>query len=221
MTKITKEQLEAIKAEAAAKAAEMVEQANMQAELFIAKAQIERATNPALTKAVAMAQAANVTTATLERLEAKCIAVVAAMPVYSAKTRENRKFNASKFYGLTNDIATVLGLLSGINYAASAHKPQLLLTTGLNSTIIEQTLESLGSLSYYSKNYGIVVPSKPCNVSTLKANLDTVAAMLNINLDTSCVTEDTMKALWLNAEVRALREFNEAQDGLAIQTVEA
>lgn len=221
MTKITKEQLEAIKAEAAAKAAEMIEQANMQAELFIAQAQIERATNPTLTRAVAMAQAANATTATLERLEAQCTAVVAAMPVYSAKTRENRKFNASKFYGLTNDIATVLGLLSGINYAASAHKPQLLLTTGLNSTIIEQTLESLGSLSYYSKNYGIVVAAKPYSVEALKANLDTVAAMLNISLDTSCITEDTMKSLWLNAEVRALREFNEAQDGLAIQTVEA
>ena len=221
MTKITKEQLEAIKAEAAAKAAEMVEQANMQAELFIAKAQIERATNPALTRAVAMAQAANATTATLERLEAQCIAVVAAMPVYSAKTRENRKFNASKFYGLTNDIATVLGLLSGINYSAAAHKPQLLLTTGLNSTIVERTLETLGSLSYYSKNYGTVIPSKPYDVLGLKCNLDTVAAMLNISLDTSCITEDTMKSLWLNAEVRALREFNEAQDGLIIPTAEA
>lgn len=210
-----------MKAEAAAKAAEMVEQANMQAEMFIAQAQIARATNPDITRAVAMAQAANATTAALERLEAQCVAIVAAMPVYSAKTRENRKFNSSKFYGLTNDIASIIGILSGINYSATAHKPQLLAACNLNSTIVEQTLESLGSTSYYSKNYGVVIPSKPCNISALKANLDTVAAMMNISLDTSSITEDTIKSLWLNAEVRALKEFNEAQDGSSVKVVEA
>lgn len=213
--------LEAIKAEAKKKAKEAVEQANMQAEYFIAEAQIARATNSDITRSIAMAQAANATTAKLERLEAECTAVVAAMPVYSARTRENRKFNPTRFYGLGNDIAIVIGLLSGINYAAREHRTQLMAKTGLNSTIIEQTLESLGSLSYYSKNYGVVVEAKPYSVEALKANLDTVAAMMNISLDTSVINEDSMKALWLNAEVRALKQYNEAMDGDAIQTVEA
>lgn len=213
--------LEAMKAEAKKKAKEAVEQANMQAEYFIAEAQIARATNSDITRSIAMAQAANATTAKLERLEAECTAVVAAMPVYSARTRENRKFNPTRFYGLGNDIAIVIGLLSGINYSAREHRAQLMAKTGLNSTIIEQTLESLGSLSYYSKNYGVVVEAKPYSVKSLKANLDTVAAMMNISLDTSVINEDSMKALWLNAEVRALKQYNEAMDGDAIQTVEA
>lgn len=213
--------LEAMKAEAKKKAKEAVEQANMQAEYFIAEAQIARATNSDITRSIAMAQAANATTAKLERLEAECTAVVAAMPVYSARTRENRKFNPTRFYGLGNDIAIVIGLLSGINYAAREHRTQLMAKTGLNSTIIEQTLESLGSLSYYSKNYGVVVEAKPYSVESLKANLDTVAAMMNISLDTSVINENSMKALWLNAEVRALKQYNEAMDGDAIQTVEA
>lgn len=213
--------LEAMKAEAKKKAKEAVEQANMQAEYFIAEAQIARATNSDITRSIAMAQAANATTAKLERLEAECTAVVAAMPVYSARTRENRKFNPTRFYGLGNDIAIVIGLLSGINYSAREHRAQLMAKTSLNSTIIEQTLESLGSLSYYSKNYGVVVEAKPYSVKSLKANLDTVAAMMNISLDTSVINEDSMKALWLNAEVRALKQYNEAMDGDAIQTVEA
>lgn len=213
--------LEAMKAEAKKKAKEAVEQANMQAEYFIAEAQIARATNSDITRSIAMAQAANATTAKLERLEAECTAVVAAMPVYSARTRENRKFNPTRFYGLGNDIAIVIGLLSGINYSAREHRAQLMAKTGLNSTIIEQTLESLGSLSYYSKNYGVVVEAKPYSVKSLKANLDTVAAMMNISLDTSVINEDSMKALWLNAEVRALKQYNEAMEGDAIQTVEA
>lgn len=213
--------LEAMKAEAKKKAKEAVEQANMQAEYFIAEAQIARATNSDITRSIAMAQAANATTAKLERLEAECTAVVAAMPVYSARTRENRKFNPTKFYGLGNDITIVIGLLSGINYSAREHRTQLMAKTGLNSTIIEQTLESLGSLSYYSKNYGVVVEAKPYSVESLKANLDTVAAMMNISLDTSVINKDSMKALWLNAEVRALKQYNEAMDGDAIQTVEA
>lgn len=218
---ITKKMLEAMKAEAKKKAKEAVEQANMQAEYFIAEAQIARATNSDITRSIAMAQAANATTAKLERLEAECTAVVAAMPVYSARTRENRKFNPTKFYGLGNDITIVIGLLSGINYSAREHRTQLMAKTGLNSTIIEQTLESLGSLSYYSKNYGVVVEAKPYSVESLKANLDTVAAMMNISLDTSVINKDSMKALWLNAEVRALKQYNEAMDGDAIQTVEA
>lgn len=218
---ITKKMLEAMKAEAKKKAKEAVEQANMQAEYFIAEAQIARATNSDITRSIAMAQAANATTAKLERLEAECTAVVAAMPVYSARTRENRKFNPTRFYGLGNDIAIVIGLLSGINYSAREHRTQLMAKTGLNSTIIEQTLESLGSLSYYSKNYGVVVEAKPYSVKSLKANLDTVAAMMNISLDTSVINEDSMKALWLNAEVRALKQYNEAMEGDAIQTVEA
>ena len=213
--------LEAIKAEADKKAKEAVEQANMLAEYFVAQATIERTSDVAITRSIAMAQAANATTAKLERLEAECTAIVAAMPVYSARTRENRKFNPTRFYGLGNDIAIVLGLLSGINYAAREHRAQLMAKTGLNSTIIEQTLESLGSLSYYSKNYGVVVEAKPYRVESLRANLDTVAAMMNISLDTSVINEDSMKALWLNAEVKALKQYNEAMDGDAIKTVEA
>ena len=76
-------------------------------------------------------------------------------------------------------------------------------------------------ISYYSKNYGVVVEAKPYSVESLRANLDTVAAMMNISLDTSVINEDSMKALWLNAEVRALKQYNEAMDGDAIKTVEA
>ena len=120
---ITKEMLETIKAEADKKAKEAIEQANMLAEYFVAQATIERTSDVAITRSIAKAQAANATTAKLERLEAECTAIV--------------------------------------------------------------------------------------------------AAMMNISLDTSVINEDSMKALWLNAEVRALKQYNEAMDGDAIQTVEA
>lgn len=220
MTKITQEQLDAILAEAAAKAQEAIDQANMQAQVFVAQATIARATDSSLTLARAKAIASNTTQAELDRLEASCTAIVASMPVYNKKTRENRKFNSSKFYGFGNQIASLVGLLSGINYSANDHKSMLLTTTGLNATTVEQTLDSLGSLPYYSANYGIIVEGRPGNAAQFKSNIKTVAAMLNISLDTSAITQDALDTLSKNAEVRAYTALNDSLEAQATKTVD-
>ena len=182
-----------------------------QVEIARLQAKLQSFDNPALLKAKVAATLNNTAASKLNDLNAACAAIVASMPIYSAKTRENRKWNPSQLYGFGSKINSLYMLLSGIQYAATEHKLQMLAITGLSETLIEQTLEAFGAPAYYSNNYGTIVAETPYDIVALRQNIMLLADTLDIYLDTSRITEQTMRARFDVAKLRAERQAAEAE----------
>ena len=155
----------------------------------------------------------------LNLLNATCEHIVSVMPISSARTRENRKWNPSKQYGYGNQITMVTGLLSGIQYSATDHKLQMLALTGLDEDLIEATLAAFGNTSYYSANYHTVVDEVPFNVPAILANLDLVEEALGVTLDKSAINESTMRTHFTKARLTAEKKMNDIELALATPTV--
>lgn len=183
---------------------ERVEMARIQAKL-------QSLDNPALLQARVVATLNNTASTKLNDLNTACAAIVASMPVYSAKTRENRKWNPSQLYGFGSKINALYMLLSGIQYAATEHKLQMLAITGLSETLIEQTLEAFGSPAYYSSNYHTIVDETPYNIPQLHQSIALLADILDIQLDTTRITEGAMRSRFDVARLRAERQSAEAE----------
>ena len=167
-------------------------------------AQIKMLDNPNLVKARVKAMLRQEVTDKLTSLNNQCEALIASMPIYSSRTKQERKWNPSKQYGLGNQVALLTGLLSGIQYSASEHKVQLLALTGLNEDVIESTLEAFGSPAYYSNNYGIVIDESPFDIDAIRDNVILLEQALNITLDDSKLTPSFMRAKFITA--RSLAE---------------
>jgi hypothetical protein len=139
------------------------------------------------------------------------------MPSYNNKTRENRKWMPSRQYGLGNQITALTGLLSGIQYSATVHKPYLLAATGLSEDLIESTLEALGTTAYYSTNYNAIIVGTDYNLATLNNNLQVIESILDITLDKSKINEATLSNRMLVAQLKAERDQAAHEAALALQ----
>ena len=182
------------------------------------KMAIARTTDNAI-RARVRAEISREATDKLNLLNATCEQIVSEMPIYSARTRENRKWNPSRQYGYGNQIATITGLLSGIQYSAIDHKEQMLALTSLDEDLIEATLAAFGNTSYYNTNYHLVVDEVPFNVPEILANLDLVEEVLGITLDKSAINESTMRAHFTKARLTAEKKMNDVELALATPTV--
>jgi hypothetical protein len=140
--------------------------------------------------------------------------IVASMPVYDSRTRENRKFKAMGEYGLGTEFSKITGLLSGIQYSAKAHKDQMLAETGLSEVLIESTLDALGRRSYYSQNNATIVTAVPANVGRLKTLINRVADKLGVELDDSYLNQASFDTLEERALLKAQKQ--EAEDQVAL-----
>ena len=145
----------------------------------------------------------------LRELEMQCESIVNDMPIHSAKTKENRKWNPSRQYGMGPQMDVLTGLLSGIQYSAAQHKEQMLAVTGLSDVLIENTLSALGNTSYYSRNYSTVVPETPYSVYDLHSCLDIIQDILDIKLDTNRVSDKVLSHRFETARLRAERDYEE------------
>lgn len=199
-----KAQLEAIKAEAAQAVAEKIEAAKIQAE-------INRLTNTKLQDAMVRQQLKEDTTKRLEDLFMQCESIVEGNPVMNAKTKQVRTFNASRRYGLGNQITLVSGLLTGILYSVQEHKDMMLAVTGLTADLVESAVEAFGSLPYYSENYSVVVEGVPADADVLKNTLELVATSLDVELDLSKLTQATLDKQYQVAQVKAEAAMEEAK----------
>ena len=184
--------------------AERIEVARLQAK-------IETFNNPILMQARVAASIDQQAASKLKMLNDACAAVVASMPIYSNRTRENYKWSPSQLYGFGNKINSLYMLLSGIQYATTEHKLQMLDVTGISEVLIEQTLEAFGSMSYYSSNYHVVVDEVPYNVTKLKQCILLIANTLDIQIDISRITEQFMRARFDAAKIKAERLKAEAE----------
>lgn len=155
--------------------------------------------------------------ATIERIKATisiCSDIVTDMPIYSSKTRENRKFNPSKEYGLGTELAELTGLLSGIQYSSTEHKAQMLAETGLDEVTIEAALDALGSRPYYNKTYALITEGKPADVTALKFYLEQICDTLQVECDLSSINQTTFDRMEALALARA--EKAQAEDQVAL-----
>lgn len=210
--------LEQLRAEVAAKVAEAKEKASEMVERIQLIAQLDRATNDNLIEAGVKAQLSSDTTNKLKMLEASCEQIVASIPVMNTKTRENRKWQPRREYGLGNQIQILSGILSGIQYSATQHRPFLLANVpGISEDLIESTLEAFGAPAYYSTNYEMVIPAIPADVSKLHQNLSLIEDKLNISIDKSKITAQVFETRFEVARLRAEKDQADAEAALALQ----
>lgn len=210
--------LDELRAEVAAKVALAKEQAAEMTERIQLTAQLNRATNTALIEAGVRAQLNSEATEKLKVLELACEQTVASMPVMNTKTRENRKWNPRREYGLGNQIQILSGILSGIQYSSAQHKPFLLAQLpGISEDLIESTLEAFGVPSYYSNNYEMVIPEVAADVSKLYQNLGLIEQKLDITIDKSKITAQVFETRFEVARLKAEKDRADAEAALALQ----
>ena len=179
-------------------------------QVAVAEVKLARQSDPKFIQAKTNASIAQETADAIQAIESKCQAIIESMPIFSKKTRENRKWNPSNYYGLGSHIGGIYRILTGILYSTTDHKVQLLAETGLYEDLVESTILAFGSIAYYSETYRVIVPANPYNANTLIANLTLIADILNINSDMQAVTEANLSKIFKSAEAKA--EADETQD---------
>ena len=155
----------------------------------------------------------------LTSLNATCTEIVASMPITSAKTRESRKWSPSAIYGYGPEIGRLVSILTGIQYSATAHKEQMLALTGLPEALIEATLDAYGSEPYYNRNYMTVVEGRPMELARFIENINLVAEVLDITIDTSKLTQAVVDVRYTSALLRAEKQATEDAQTLAMPSL--
>lgn len=207
---MTKEQIKELEAKVAAAKAQAAEKVENQIAVARLNAQLSTATNEHLINAKARQAMTAATTNKLKELELACETIVNEMPIYNQKTRENRKWNPSRQYGLGNQIALLTGLLSGIQYSAMDHRVQMLALTELDEDTIEQTLEAFGNTAYYSKNHDLIVDEVEYDFEGIQNAVMLLEEHFEITLDKSKLTDRTLRAKFSVARAKAEADKEEA-----------
>ena len=204
---MTKEELKAKLAEVTAQSVEKVKEnleiIDLNKQLQIAEAKLKRQSDPKFIQAKTTSDVAQATTDAIRDIEIKCQAIIESMPIFNKKTRENRKWNPSNFYGLGSHIGGIYRILTGILYSTSEHKIQLLVETGLYEDLIESTINAFGNTAYYTPTHKVIVPAVPYNYDLLISNLVLISDILNINPDTTLVTEANLAKIFQAAQSKA------------------
>ena len=201
-----KAKLATINAEAIASVKANLEIIDLTKQVAVAEAKLARQSDPKFIKAKTTASLAQDTSNAIQTIEIKCQAVIEAMPIFSKKTRENRKWNPSNYYGLGSHIGGIYRILTGILYSTTEHKTQLLAETGLYEDLVESTINAFGNTAYYTDTHKVIVPAVPYNYDLLVSNLTLISDILNINPDMQLVTEANLAKIFQAAQTRAEAE---------------
>ena len=205
-----KAKLASINEAAIAAVKENLEIIDLTKQVAIAEVKLARQSDPKFIQAKTQASIAQETADAIQTIESKCQVIIESMPIFSKKTRENRKWNPSNYYGLGSHIGGIYRILTGILYSTTDHKVQLLAETGLYEDLVESTILAFGNTAYYSETHKVIVPAVPYNIDTLVSNLTLIADILNINPDMQAVTETTLAKIFQSAESKA--EADQTQD---------
>lgn len=205
-----KAKLASINEAAIAAVKENLEIIDLTKQVAIAEVKLARQSDPKFIQAKTQASIAQETADAIQTIESKCQVIIESMPIFSKKTRENRKWNPSNYYGLGSHIGGIYRILTGILYSTTDHKVQLLAETGLYEDLVESTILAFGNTAYYSETHKVIVPAVPYNIDTLVSNLTLIADILNINPDMQAVTETALAKIFQSAESKA--EADQTQD---------
>ena len=182
-----------------------------------AKVELSLLTNEKFQNALVNQKIREESTSKLAALEAMCESIVNDNPIYSKALKKDRTWSPSRIYGYGNQVATLSGILSGIQYSVQEHSALMLAATGLTADLVEATLEAFGNLPYYSSNYGTVVDGKLMNVELVRDNLDLIAYSLGIQIDKSAITQQQADRLYASAQAKAEKAQAEQQLGAAME----
>ena len=180
----------------------------------IAEAAVERVStavdslydNKAFVEFATKAEIARLNLAKLQKAEQDCAAIVAAMPIYNNKTRENRKWLPTNIFGLGMEVQALLRIATGIQYSAADHKAAMLATLGIDSVVIDMIAESMGSNTYFSTNYNTIVEGKPANIDILVPALQLLASKLGTTVDTTALNETNLRNRAEIARIKAEKD---------------
>ena len=149
--------------------------------------------------------------AKISEAETKCKAIVAAMPIYSAKTRENRKWNPQRLYGMGDQVNAIVGLATGIQYSAADHSALMLANTGISKTMINLVVDNLGNDPYYNRNYGVLVDGTKGDAAKLAKGIQLIGATIGVPVDVSSITPEAVEMKYTRALIRAQADEADAQ----------
>jgi hypothetical protein len=95
--------------------------------------------------------------------------------------------------------------MKSIQFSKAEEKEDLLLMTGLDEQIIEDTLTAFGNTAYFSKANIEVVPEQPMDIQAVKDLLETVAIDMQLvsELDLSAFNQTNVDYQYKRAQLRA------------------
>lgn len=166
-------------------------------------AEITRLQDPRYLQALTKASMVKSTTNTINAVINNCKGIIESMPIFNRTTGENRKWSTNRTVGYGNHIELLTNLLNGIQYSTQEHKQFMLELSGLDSDLVERTLQAFGNPAYYSINNDIVVEAQPYNYNELMECIALIEDKLAVVLNTTDLTEKRMSQRFLLAEVRA------------------
>ena len=174
--------------------------------------------NPAYIEAAINVEQSAQVLENLDRIERSCEAIVAAMPIFNTKTRQNRKWMPTQAYGYDLTVQAIIRICTGITYSANEHKRQMLAVTGLSDVLLAAVVDNLPSEPYYSRNYGVVVEGKEGNVQALAQAIQLVATQLGVVVPTTSLTPEFVRTRAEVARIKAERQAAEAQTSALLAT---
>lgn len=120
-------------------------------------------------------------------------------------TVDDRKMSMVYGYGIIPN--KILAIMKAIQFSKAEEKTELLMITGLDEQIIEDTLDAFGNTAYFSKANVEVVPEIPMDIPKVKELLKVVA------LDMGLVSEvDLSRFNTANVDYQYTRARLRAED---------
>lgn len=125
---------------------------------------------------------------------------------------DSRKITHVYGYGIVPN--KILTLLKAIQYTKASEKEELLMLTGLDEQIVEDTLDNFGNTAYFSKQSIEIVPEIPMDIAKTKELLKLVAVDMHLvsELDLSKFSIDNVRYQSTRARVRAEEMLNNTKE---------
>jgi hypothetical protein len=95
--------------------------------------------------------------------------------------KDDRKISQTFGYGIIPN--KIITLLKAIQFSKAQLKEDLLLMTGLDEQVIEDTLDAFGNTAYFSKTAVEVIPAMPMDIPRVKELLEMVAIDMKLVSD--------------------------------------
>ena len=116
---------------------------------------------------------------------------------------DDRKMSLVFGYGIIP--SKVLAIMKSIQFSKHEEKEDLLMMTGLDEQIIEDTLNAFGNTAYFSKAAVEVVPEQPMDIAAVKELLQTVAIDMKLvsDLDLSSFNNSNVEYQYKRAALKA------------------
>ncbi len=125
---------------------------------------------------------------------------------------DDRKMSLVFGYGILP--SKILAVMKSIQFSKHEEKEELLMMTGLDEQIIEDTLTAFGNTAYFSKANIEVVPEQPMNISAVKELLETVAIDMKLvsELDLSAFNQTNVDYQYKRAQLKADEMYDNTKE---------